>query len=157
MASALQNVEFKILNPKLIERGWLPERATGGAAGYDLRSCEDVAVTLHPQQSYKFRLGFAIHISDPQIAALIMPRSGLGSRGLCLANTIGLIDSDYTGEISTVARNWLPEGGDSITIEPGHRIFQLVLVPVIAANFVMVDEFTTASDRGEGGYGSTGT
>lgn len=149
-------VELTVLNPRLAANGWIPHRATSGSAGMDLRSLEDGPVTVPPQGVHRFALGFAMHIADPGVAGFILPRSGLGSRGLGLANTVGLIDSDYMGELSVVARNWQPEGGKPITVNPGDRIFQIVFLPVTLASFVEVAAFSGNSERGTGGYGSTG-
>lgn len=151
-------IEAVILNPRLAELGGLPKPATAGAAAVDLVSCEPEVVVIPPQGTYLFRLGFAIHIRDPLIAGCILPRSGLGSRdGLVLANTVGLIDSDYTGEIMAMALNRQPaDGGRPVTVKPGDRIFQMTFLPVVAASLVGVEAFSGTSERGSGGFGSTG-
>lgn len=150
------DVEFMVLNPDLHENGWTPVRSTKGAAGYDIRSCERESVVVSPQQTHTFKLGFAMHIANRSVGALIMPRSGLGSRGLILANSIGLIDSDYMGEVKAVVRNANPLGSEDIEIRPGDRFLQMIFVPVIEANFVPVSAFSKATERGDRGFGSTG-
>lgn len=159
MTATRKAIEAVVLNPRLEEFGGLPFRATSGAAAIDLVSCEADEVVIQPQATYLFRFGFAIHIHDPSIAAWMLPRSGLGGRdGLVLANTVGLIDSDYTGEIMAMALNRQPAyGGKPITVRPGDRIFQMAFLPVVLADLVKVDAFSEASDRGAGAFGSTGT
>lgn len=154
-----KTIEAVILDPRLEALGGLPVRATAGAAAIDLVSCEEGEVVIQPQGTHLFRLGFAIHIHDPSVAGWILPRSGLGSRdGLVLANTVGLIDSDYTGELKVMALNrQSPYGGRQITVKPGERIFQMVFVPVVLADLMRVDAFSRASERGAGGFGSTGS
>jgi len=149
--------EFVVTNPLLEKLGGLPGRATEGAAGMDLRACIEDQVTLAPGQTYRFDLGFAMHIANPSVAALILPRSGLGSRGLVLANTIGLIDSDYTGPIVATALNRNSACGEVLTIKPGDRIFQLVFIPVVLVEPIRVSSFSGQSERGAGGFGSTGS
>ena len=134
-------------------RAHLPAYATAGAAGLDLRACIDAPVTLLPGKTELIPTGLAIHIGDPGYAALILPRSGLGHKhGIVLGNLVGLIDSDYQGQLMVSAWN---RSDVAFTIEPMERIAQLVIVPVVQARFRLVDEFP-ASQRGEGGYGSTG-
>ncbi len=145
-------IDVKILDPRLA--GQLPAYATPGSAGLDLRACLDAPLTLEPNAWQLVPTGFAIHLADPNYAALILPRSGLGHKhGIVLGNLVGLIDSDYQGQLMVSAWNRSP---NTYTIEPMERIAQLVVVPVLQATFNMVSEFP-ASVRGEGGYGSTGT
>ncbi len=145
-------IDVKILDPRLA--GQLPAYATPGSAGLDLRACLDAPLTLEPNAWQLVLTGFAIHLADPNYAALILPRSGLGHKhGIVLGNLVGLIDSDYQGQLMVSAWNRSP---NTYTIEPMERIAQLVVVPVLQATFNMVSEFP-ASVRGEGGYGSTGT
>jgi dUTP pyrophosphatase len=133
--------------------GLLPAYATPGSAGLDLRACLDSAVTLAPGQTTLIPTGLAIHINDPGLAALILPRSGLGHKhGIVLGNLVGLIDSDYQGQLLVSCWN---RGQTTFVIEPLERIAQLVLVPVVQAQFRLVEEFD-ATQRGEGGFGSTG-
>ena len=132
----------------------LPAYATPGSAGLDLRACLDAPLTLEPNAWKLVPTGFAIHLADPGYAALILPRSGLGHKhGIVLGNLVGLIDSDYQGQLMVSAWNRSPT---AYTIEPMERIAQLVVVPVLQATFNLVSEFA-ASVRGEGGYGSTGS
>ena len=145
------NIDIKILNEKLNNQ--LPAYATPGSAGLDLRAAIDTAITLEPGQTVLIPTGMAIHLDDANYAALILPRSGLGHKhGIVLGNLVGLIDSDYQGErmVSTWNR-----GQTAFTIEPFERIAQLVIVPVVQATFNLVSEFDQ-SDRGTGGFGSTG-
>ncbi len=148
-----QNIQFKILNSKLGRDFPLPTYATEGSAGLDLRACLDNSITLNPGDTTLIPTGMAIYIGDPGLAAIIMPRSGLGHKhGIVLGNLVGLIDSDYQGELMISCWN---RGKDVFTIEPGERIAQLVLVPVIQARFEQVEQFVT-TNRGEGGFGSSG-
>lgn len=147
-------VELKILDDRVGKEFPLPEYATSGSAGLDLRACLDEAITLKPGQTELIPIGIAIHMQDSGMAAVILPRSGLGHKhGIVLGNLVGLIDSDYQGQLFVSCWN---RGNSTFVIEPGERIAQLVFVPVIQAGFEIVDEFET-SDRGEGGFGSTGT
>jgi len=147
----MQRLDVKILDPRL--RDSLPQYATPGAAGLDLRACIVAPVTLAPGQTELISTGIAIHLADPRYAAVILPRSGLGHKhGIVLGNLVGLIDSDYQGPIMVSAWN---RGQASFTIEPLERIAQLVIVPVLQVEFNVVEEFA-ASDRGAGGFGSTG-
>ncbi len=146
------NIDVKILDPRM--QGHLPQYATPGSAGLDLRACLDNAITLQPNAWQLVRTGLAVYVKDPGFAALILPRSGLGHKhGIVLGNLVGLIDSDYQGELMISAWNRSPT---AFTIEPMERLAQLVIVPVVQASFNVVTEFK-ASSRGEGGYGSTGT
>lgn len=147
------DIELKILDPRLGDTIALPEPATDGSAGMDLRAAVDAPVTLAPGESLLVPTGFAIHIGDPGWCALIVPRSGLGHRqGLVMGNLVGVIDADYQGPLMISAWN---RGDAIITIAPGDRIAQMLLVPVGRARLRLVDTFQ-ASRRGEGGFGSTG-
>jgi len=144
-------VDLKVLDARMAEQ--LPAYATPGSAGLDLRACLDAPVTLEPGQTSLVPTGLAIHIGDPGLAAIILPRSGLGHKhGIVLGNLVGLIDSDYQGQLMVSCWN---RGSSTFVINPMERIAQLVLVPVVQAAFRVVEEFN-ASDRGEGGFGSTG-
>ena len=144
-------VEFKILNPKMQDQ--LPAYATPGSAGLDLRACLDETVTLAPGETLLVPTGIAVHLADPAYAAMLLPRSGLGHKnGIVLGNLVGLIDSDYQGELKVSLWN---RGQETFVVEPLARIAQMVIVPVVQASFRLVDEFA-ASERGEGGFGSTG-
>ena len=146
-------IQVKILDPRLGTEFPLPDYATPGSAGIDLRACVEAAQELKPGETQLIPTGMAIHIGDPSIAAVILPRSGLGHKhGIVLGNLVGLIDSDYQGQLFVSCWN---RGQDSFVINPGERIAQLVFVPVIQAQFEVVDEFEE-SHRGEGGFGSTG-
>ena len=147
------NLKFKRLDPRVGNDWPIPEIGTLGSAGVDLRACLSEAVTLSPNETLLIGTGIAIHLEDPSLCAMILPRSGLGHRGLVLGNLVGLIDSDYQGELKISVWN---RAKDPQTIEPGERIAQMIITPVIQPNFVEVDEFD-ASDRGEGGFGHTGT
>jgi dUTP pyrophosphatase len=144
-------LDVKILDPRLAYQ--LPAYATPGSAGLDLRACLDAPLTLAPNAWQLVPTGMAIYLQDPAFAALILPRSGLGHKhGIVLGNLVGLIDSDYQGQLMVSAWN---RSSVAFTIEPMERIAQLVIVPVLQAQFNIVNEFK-ASERGEGGYGSTG-
>ena len=144
-------IDVKIIDPRMVDQ--LPAYATPGSAGLDLRACLDTAVTLQPNAWQLVPTGIAIYLADPGCAALILPRSGLGHKhGIVLGNLVGLIDSDYQGQLMVSAWNRSPT---PFTIEPMERIAQLMIVPVMQAQFNVVSEFP-ASQRGEGGYGSTG-
>ncbi len=145
------NVDIKILDPRMAEG--LPKYATPGSAGLDLRACLDAPLMLAPGACELVRTGLAIHLADAGYAALILPRSGLGHKhGIVLGNLVGLIDSDYQGELMVSAWNRSAVG---FTIAPMERLAQLVIVPVLQAQFTVVDAFAPTS-RGESGYGSTG-
>lgn len=145
-------LEVKILNEKI--RDQLPHYATKGAAGLDLRACIETPVTLNPGDTQLIPTGMAIHLGDPGYAALILPRSGLGHKhGIVLGNLVGLIDSDYQGELMVSCWN---RGQTSFVLQPMERLAQLVVVPVIQVDLTVVDNFEL-SHRGEGGFGSTGT
>ena len=144
-------VDLKVLDARMAEQ--LPAYATPGSAGLDLRACLDAPVTLEPGQTTLIPTGLAIHIADPGLAAIILPRSGLGHKhGIVLGNLVGLIDSDYQGQLMVSCWN---RGQTTFVIKPMERIAQLVLVPVVQAAFRVVNDFD-ASARGTGGFGSTG-
>lgn len=144
-------VDVKILDPRVKEK--MPAYATTGSAGLDLRAMLDEPLTLDPGETRLIKTGLAIHLADPGYAALILPRSGLGHKhGIVLGNLVGLIDSDYQGELMVSTWN---RGQEAFTIEPMERIAQLVVVPVVQMQMNVVDDFET-SDRGAGGFGSTG-
>lgn len=145
------SVELKILDDRL--RNMMPAYATPGSAGLDLRACVDHVMTLHPGETELIPTGMAIHLADPGYAALILPRSGLGHKhGIVLGNLVGLIDSDYQGQLLVSCWN---RGREPFMLNPLERIAQLVIVPVVQASFNVVSDFQ-ASHRGEGGFGSTG-
>jgi len=147
----MPSIDVKLLDPRLKESP--PHYATTGAAGLDLRACLDAPVTLEPGASFLVPSGIAIHIGDPGLAAIVLPRSGLGHKhGIVLGNLVGLIDSDYQGQIFVSVWN---RGNKTFVIEPMERIAQMVIVPVLQVGFNIVDDFE-ASARGEGGFGSTG-
>jgi dUTP pyrophosphatase len=145
-------IDVKILDPRMAEQ--LPAYATPGSAGLDLRACINEAVTLLPNAWQLVPTGIAIHLADPGYAALILPRSGLGHKhGIVLGNLVGLIDSDYQGQLMVSAWN---RSDVAFTIQPMERIAQLMVVPVVQAQFNVVSDFAAATERGAGGYGSTG-
>ena len=145
-------IDVRLLDPRLGDQ--LPAYATPGSAGLDLRACLEAPLTLAPNAWQLVPTGLAIHLADPGYAALILPRSGLGHKhGIVLGNLVGLIDSDYQGQLMVSAWN---RSGTAYTIEPMERIAQLVVVPVVQAQFRIVEQFAATSARGEGGYGSTG-
>jgi dUTP pyrophosphatase len=146
------NIDLKVFDPRMADQ--LPAYATPGSAGLDLRACVDTAVTLQPNAWQLIPTGIAIYLADPNFAAMILPRSGLGHKhGIVLGNLVGLIDSDYQGQLMVSAWN---RSDVAYTIEPMERIAQLIIVPVVQARFNVVAEFGATSDRGAGGYGSTG-
>ena len=147
------NLKFKRLDPRVGTNWPIPEVGTPGSAGVDLRACLDEPVTLAPGETILIGTGIAIHLEDPGFCAMILPRSGLGHRGLVLGNLVGLIDSDYQGELKISTWN---RGQEPQTIEPGDRIAQMVITPIIQPTFIEVDDFESSS-RGEGGFGHTGT
>ncbi len=149
----MQVIELKILDKRLGNEFPLPEYATDGSAGVDMRACLDEALILEPGCTELIPTGMAIHIGDPSLAAILLPRSGLGHKhGVVLGNLVGLIDSDYQGQVFVSCWN---RGSDSFTIQPGERIAQMVLVPVVQARFEIVDEFDPSA-RGAGGFGHSG-
>jgi dUTP pyrophosphatase len=147
-----QPIQMRVLDARLGAEWPLPAHATDGSAGVDLRACIDAPVTLVPGQTHMISSGLAIHLADSNFAAMLLPRSGLGAKGLVLGNLVGLIDSDYQGPIVMACWN---RSGEAITISPGDRIAQLIIVPVVRAQFVLVDAFEQTA-RGAGGYGHTG-
>ena len=147
----MQRLDLKILDERM--RGSLPQYATAGSAGLDLRACIDSPVTIAPGETVLIPTGLAIHIADPGYAAMILPRSGLGHKnGIVLGNLVGLIDSDYQGPLQVSTWN---RGKAEFTIQPMDRIAQLIVVPVVQVALNVVEDFE-ASDRGTGGFGSTG-
>lgn len=149
----MKKIQLKILDPRLGRELPLPAYATDGSAGLDLRALLDAPLALSPGATAMLRTGLAIHIADPALAAVILPRSGLGHKhGIVLGNLVGLVDSDYQGELKVSCWN---RGNAEFVIAPGERIAQLVFVPVARAEFELVEDFT-ASARGAGGFGHTG-
>jgi len=149
----MNKLQLKILDPRIGNEIPLPAYATPGSAGMDLRACIDAPITLKPGDTELIPTGISIHISDPGYAATILPRSGLGHKhGIVLGNLVGLIDSDYQGQLFVSCWN---RGNTTFTIEIAERIAQLVILPVAQVDFEMVEEFSD-SDRGEGGFGSSG-
>lgn len=149
----MKKIDLKILDPRIGKEIPLPAYATDGSAGLDLRACMESAIDLEPGQTELIPTGLSIHIKDPNLAAIILPRSGLGHKhGIVLGNLVGLIDSDYQGQLFISCWN---RGQTSFRIEVSERIAQLVLVPVVQAEFNIVDDFDN-SDRGVGGFGSSG-
>ena len=147
----MHRIDVKLLDERL--KSHPPAYATSGAAGLDLRACLPAPITLHPGETTLVPSGLAIHLADPDLAAMVLPRSGLGHKhGIVLGNLVGLIDSDYQGQIFVSVWN---RGRASFTIQPMERIAQLVVVPVLQVGFNVVDDFD-ASERGAGGFGSTG-
>ena len=148
----MTTIDIKVLDTRMADH--LPAYATPGSAGLDLRACLDAPLLLEPGQTQQIATGIAIHIGDPGLAAMILPRSGLGHKhGIVLGNLVGLIDSDYQGPLMLSCWN---RGHTAFTVQPMERLAQLVIVPVVQAAFRRVQEFG-ASDRGEGGFGSTGS
>ena len=150
----MRSIELKILDARVGEEFPLPHYATDGSAGLDMRACIDAAITVEPGATELIPTGFAIHIADGGLAAVLLPRSGLGHKhGLVLGNLTGLIDSDYQGQVYISCWN---RSQTAYTVEPGERIAQMVFVPVEQVRFDVVDEFDQ-SERGEGGFGHSGT
>lgn len=149
----MNTLQVKILDPRIGDTFPLPTYATPGSAGMDLRACLDETLTLAPGQTELIPTGLSIHIADPSLCAMILPRSGLGHKhGIVLGNLVGLIDSDYQGQLFVSCWN---RGQTTFSMAPGERIAQLVLVPVVQAEFEVVTEFSN-SERGDGGFGSSG-
>ena len=147
----MQHIEVRLLDARLADNP--PHYATPGSAGLDLRACIDAPLTIQPGDTVLIPTGIAIHLADPGLAAMILPRSGLGHKhGIVLGNLVGLIDSDYQGQIMVSTWN---RGHQSFTLNPLDRLAQLVVVPILQVAFNVVDEFD-ASTRGDGGFGSTG-
>ena len=148
----MTQIDLQVLDARMAEQ--IPAYATPGSAGLDLRACLDAAIVLAPGQTALIPTGLAIHIADPGLAAVILPRSGLGHKhGIVLGNLVGLIDSDYQGQLMVSCWN---RGPTEFTVQPFERIAQLVIVPVVQAQFRRVDSFDTSA-RGAGGFGSTGS
>lgn len=149
----MQKVQVKILDKRVGSAYPLPEYATEGSAGMDLRACLDEHLRIEPGEAQLVPTGIAIHIADPELAAVILPRSGLGHKqGIVLGNLVGLIDSDYQGQLMVSVWN---RGKHNVVIEPGDRIAQLIFVPIRKVSFDIVDDFEKSS-RNEGGFGHTG-
>ena len=147
----MKTIDIKILDPRMKDQ--LPAYATAGSAGLDLRACINEALHIQPGTTHLIPTGLAIHLADPSYAAMILPRSGLGHKhGIVLGNLVGLIDSDYQGELMVSTWN---RGSTEFVLNPMDRLAQLVIVPVLQVGFNMVDEFDSSS-RGAGGFGSTG-
>ena len=149
----MEKTQLKILDQRLGNEFPLPHYATDGSAGMDMRACLDAPLELAPGETTLIPSGLAIHVADAGLAAVLLPRSGLGHKhGIVLGNLVGLIDSDYQGQVFVSCWN---RGAETFTIQPGERIAQMVIVPVVRADFEIVDEFVD-SDRGAGGFGHTG-
>jgi deoxyuridine 5'-triphosphate nucleotidohydrolase len=149
----MRKIQLKILDPRLGSEFPLPHYATAGAAGMDMRACVEAPLEIAPGETHLIPTGIAIHIEEQGLAAMLLPRSGLGHKhGIVLGNLVGLIDSDYQGQVFVSCWN---RGSAGFTVEPGERIAQMVIVPVVHADFEIVDDFVV-SDRGEGGFGHTG-
>ena len=148
-----KTIDLKIIDPRIGSDFQIPEYQTAGSAGIDLQACIDETVLIKPEETQLIPSGIAVHIKDPNLAAVLLPRSGLGHKqGLVLGNLVGLVDSDYQGEVFISCWN---RGNKEIDIEPGMRLAQMVFVPVEQVSFNVVDEFEE-SDRGAGGFGHTG-
>jgi dUTP pyrophosphatase len=146
-------LQVRVLDARVGREFPLPHYATAGSAGLDLRACLDAPLKLEPGATQLIPTGIAIHVDDPGLAAVLLPRSGLGHKhGIVLGNLVGLIDSDYQGQVMVSCWN---RGSAAFTIEPGERIAQMVIVPVVQVEFEIVDDFS-ASHRGAGGFGSSG-
>jgi len=149
----MQKIELKILDQRLGHEFPLPHYATDGSAGMDMRAMLEEPLEIKPGETHLIPTGIAIHIADPGLASVLLPRSGLGhKKGIVLGNLVGLIDSDYQGQIFVSCWN---RGTESFTVQVGERIAQMVFIPVVQAEFDIVDEFDN-SQRGEGGFGHTG-
>lgn len=149
----MRSIKLKVLDPRMGSEFPLPTYATDGAAGMDLRACIDASLVIEPGKTILIPTGIAIHIGDPGLAAMLLPRSGLGHKhGIVLGNLTGLIDSDYQGPLMVSCWN---RGDTAFTVEPGERIAQMVFVPVVQVNFEVVDSFEQ-TERADGGFGSSG-
>ena len=149
----MQKIQLKILDPRLGNEFPLPHYATDGSAGMDMRACLDAPLELAPGDTHLIPTGLAIHVADTDLAAVLLPRSGLGHKhGIVLGNLVGLIDSDYQGQVFVSCWN---RGKNTFIVEPGERVAQMVIVPVVRAEFEIVEDFD-ASERGAGGFGHTG-
>jgi dUTP pyrophosphatase len=149
----MTTVDIRILDPRMVDA--MPAYATPGSAGLDLRACIDAPIVLAPGQAQLISTGLSMYLGDPGLAAMVLPRSGLGHKqGIVLGNLVGLIDSDYQGPLMVSCWN---RGSESFTVQPMERIAQMVIVPVVQATFRVVERFEVShSQRGEGGFGSTG-
>lgn len=146
------SIELKIINPLI--KNQLPEYATFGSAGLDLRACISQPIVVSPGENILISTGLAIHLNDKGLAAMVLPRSGLGHQhGIVLGNLVGLIDSDYQGELKISLWN---RSDTAYTIAPFERIAQMIIIPILQTDFKIVDEFQTTTDRGDSGFGSTG-
>jgi dUTP pyrophosphatase len=153
MSAMRPTLQVRVLDPRIGKEFPLPHYATPGSAGLDLRACLDSALVLAPGQTHLIPTGIAVYVADPGLAAVLLPRSGLGHKhGIVLGNLVGLIDSDYQGQVMVSCWN---RGQTPFTIEPGERIAQMIVVPVVQVDFEVVDVFT-ATARGAGGFGSSG-
>lgn len=153
MGGARRRLQIRVLDPRIGRDFPLPQYATSGSAGVDLRACVDAPLELKPGDTQLIPSGMAIYLEDPGYAAIVLPRSGLGHKhGIVLGNLVGLIDSDYQGQVFVSCWN---RGQTTFTIQPGERIAQLVVVPVVQVEFDVVNEFA-ATERGAGGFGSSG-
>ena len=149
----MQKIQLKILDPRLGNEFPLPHYATDGSAGMDMRACLEVPLEMAPGDTHLIPTGMAIHVADTGLAAVLLPRSGLGHKhGIVLGNLVGLIDSDYQGQVFVSCWN---RGKETFIVEPGERIAQMVIVPVVRADFEIVEDFVD-SERGAGGFGHTG-
>lgn len=149
----MHKLQVKLMDPRLGNEIPLPEYATPGSAGLDLRACLDDAITLEPGETKLIPTGLSIYLEDPTLAAMLLPRSGLGHKhGIVLGNLVGLIDSDYQGQLMVSCWN---RGNETFTVNVGERIAQLIIVPVVQASFEVVDEFEQ-TERGAGGFGHSG-
>lgn len=149
----MQKIQLKLLDPRLGDEFPMPHYASAGAAGMDMRACVDAPLEISPGETRLIPTGMAIHIEEAGLAAMLLPRSGLGHKhGIVLGNLVGLIDSDYQGQVFISCWN---RGNEPFMLQPGERIAQMVIVPVVRADFELVDEFQT-SERGAGGFGHTG-
>ena len=149
----MQKIQLKIIDPRLGNEFPLPHYATDGSAGMDMRACLDEPLELAPGDTHLIPTGLALHVADTGLAAVLLPRSGLGHKhGIVLGNLVGLIDSDYQGQVFVSCWN---RGKKTFIVEPGERVAQLVIVPVVRAEFDIVEDFDT-SERGAGGFGHTG-
>ena len=149
----MQKIQLKILDQRLGSEFPLPHYATDGSAGMDMRACLDAPLEMAPGDTHLIPTGLAIHVADAGLAALLLPRSGLGHKhGIVLGNLVGLIDSDYQGQVFVSCWN---RGAETFIIQPGERIAQMVIVPVVHADFEIVDDFVV-SERGAGGFGHSG-
>ena len=149
----MQKIQLKLLDPRLGDEFPMPHYASAGAAGMDMRACVDTPLEISPGETRLIPTGMAIHIEEAGLAAMLLPRSGLGHKhGIVLGNLVGLIDSDYQGQVFISCWN---RGTEPFTVQPGERIAQMVIVPVVHADFEVVEEFTT-TERGESGFGHTG-